>query len=372
MQGNPSDARKFAQEALSLSSRLSPTTTHRLLRTMLLARASLEPQLAARYDEELATLAQVGMRERPHDPEPRLTEVIADNFCARFEHALAMAERLLARLPSHPAVHYHAGWAALGAGQHKRSADAFRIAAVAMPLGATVVPRSIALFEAGAQTELAALLAATAADPSVQASPALHEVVRMQAAHALLTGDPEGALAHAFADLDWLRQRPATQSDKAGELAETVETLVRLGAGNRVRPYLTEILDREANTSLADAAVFGLAMAECASTRSRAETAESGLRRRTAGYLADTLAAFGFHQRGELAAENQALGAAAAQSSSPLLTAALVQNLRAQGREQDAVRLHEALRRELTRIHLRRKIQHPLLGIELAYAFRAR
>jgi hypothetical protein len=55
-----------------------------------------------------------------------------------------------------------------------------------------------------------------------------------------------------------------------------------------------------------------------------------------------------------------------------LLTAALVQNLRAQGREQDAVRLHEALRRELTRIHLRRKIQHPLLGIELAYAFRAR
>ena len=372
MQGNPSDARKFAQEALSLSSRLSPTTTHRLLRTMLLARASLEPQLAARYDEELATLAQVGMRERPHDPEPRLTEVIADNFCARFDHGLARAESLLTRLPSHPAVHYHAGWAALGAGQHKRSADAFRIAAAAMPIGATVVPRSIALFEAGAQTELVALLAATAADPSVQASAALHEVVRMQAAHALLTGDLQRALAHAFEDLDWLRQRPATQSDKAGELAETVETLVRLGAGNRIRPYLTEILDREANTSLADAAVFGLAMAECASTRTRAETAETGLRRRTAGFLADTLAAFGFHQRGELAAENQALGAAAAQSSSPLLTAALVQNLRTQGREQDAVRLHEAMRRELTRIHLRRKIQHPLLGIELAYAYLAR
>ncbi len=369
--GKPAEAKRTAEEALSLKSRLGPTTTHRLLRTLLLARATLEPQLASRYDEELATLAVVGMRERPFDPEPQLTAAIASNFLGRFEEARERLRSLGQRLPEHAAVHYHAGWAALGARQPAESAESFARAARSMPLQAIAVPRAIALHDLGAHDMLREYLAAMARDPAVRAGAALHEVLRMQTAHALLRSDRASAVAHAFEDLDWLAARPGTLEQRAGELAETAETLVRLGEGARLRPYLAAILDREANTPVADAAVFGLGLAECAAQKRRARSAEDNLRRRSAGYLADTLLAFGCLQEGQLGAENQALGAAAAQSSSPLVTAALVRNLRAQGREEDAARLLATMRRELTKIHLRRKLQHPLLGPELAYAWLA-
>lgn len=369
--GRPADARRIAEEALGLKSRLGPTTTHRLLRTLLLARATLEPQLASRYDEELATLAKVGMRERPFDPEPQLTAAIASNFLGRFEEARERLVLLSKRLPEHAAVHYHAGWAALGAGKPADSADAFARAARAMPLQAIAVPRAIALHDLGAHDMLQEYLAAMARDPAVRAGAALHEVLRMQTAHALLRLDRARAVTHAFEDLDWLAARPGSLEQRAGELAETAETLVRLGEGARLRPYLAAILDREANTPVADAAVFGLGLVECSVQKKRARSAEDNLRRRSASYLADTLLAFGCRQEGQLGAENQALGAAAAQSSSPLVTAALVQNLRAQGRDEDAARLLTTMRRELTKIHLRRKLQHPLLGPELAYAWLA-
>lgn len=371
MQGKADEARRLAQEALSLPQRLTPTTTHRLLRTLLLARAAAEPQLASKYDEELATLAEVGGRERPFDPEPSLTAAISLNFRARFDDARTALERLTARMPTHPAAQYHLGWAALGSGRAKESCAAFAVAARSMPPASTVVPRAIALYEAGFHDELATFLAEVAADPAVRDGAALHEIRRMQMSHALLRGDRDAAVKHAFADLDWLATRPATQEQRAGEFAEFAETLVRIGEGPRLRPYLTAILDRETNTALADAATFGLAMADCAAQRTRAPAAEDGLRRKSRGFWADALLAFGCKQQGQLAAENQALGAAAAQSSSPLLTAALAQNLRAQGRDEDAANLLAALRRELTRIHLRRKLQHPLLGPELAYAWLA-
>lgn len=372
MLGKPDEARRLAQEALSLTQRLSPTTTHRLLRTLLLARAAKEPQLATRYDEELATLASVGARERPFDPEPMLTAAIASNFLAKFEEARVALEGITARMPSHPAAQYHLGWAALGSGRAKESVSAFEAAARSMPAASTVVPRAIALHEAGMHEQLVGFLQDVAADPAVRDGVALHEILRMQASHALLRGDRDAAVTTAFLDLDWLAKRPATQQERAGEFAELAETLVRLGEGARLRPYLTAILDRETNTPLADAASFGLAMADCAAQRTRAQEAEDGLRRKSRGFWADALAAYGCRQQGQLAAENQALGAAAAQSSSPLVTAALAQNLRAQGRDEDADRLLAALRRELSRIHLRRKLQHPLLGPELAYAWLAR
>ncbi len=372
MQGDAAEAKRLAQEALSLTQRLSPTTTHRLLRTLLLARAATEPQLATRYDEELATLAQVGGRERPYDPEPQLTAAIAFNFLARFDAAREVLEQLTSRMPGHPAAQYHLGWAALGSGRAQDSANAFAAAARAMPMSATVVPRAIALHEAGLHAQLSTLLEDVAADPAIRDSSALHEIRRMQIAHALLRGDRDAAVAHAFEDLDWLATRPGMQEQRAGEFAEFAETLVRIGEGPRLRPYLTAILDHETNTALADAATFGLAMADCAAQRTRVPTAEDGLRRKSRGFWADALAAYGCKQQGQLAAEHQALGAAAAQSSSPLLTAALAENLRAQGRNEDAVNLLAALRRELSRIHLRRKLQHPLLGPELAFAWIAK
>jgi tetratricopeptide (TPR) repeat protein len=371
MRGDAAAARSAAQEALSLEQRLSPTTTHRLLRTLLLARAATEPQLATRYDQELSTLANVGEQERPFDPEPKLTKGIACNFLAKFEEAFACLEPLSRRMPRHPAVQYHLGWAALGSGRAVISATAFAAAARSMPQESTVVPRAIALHEAGMHEALVSFLEQVAAEPEVRDGTAIHEVRRMQTAHELLLGNREAAVQRAFEDLDWLSARPALLEQKAGELAELAETLVRIGEGKRLRPYLTAILDRETASALADAASFGLAMADCAATKTRAEAAEVGLRRKNKAFWADALTAYGCRQLGQLAAENQALGSAAAQSSSPLLTAALAENLRAQGREEEASNLLAALRRDLKNIHLRRKIQHPLLGPELAFAWLA-
>ena len=59
----------------------------------------------------------------------------------------------------------------------------------------------------------------------------------------------------------------------------------------------------------------------------------------------------------------------AQQSSSPLVKAALVRNLRATGQTVEATTLRDALRRELEAIDLRQRIRHPLLGPEYAMAW---
>lgn len=369
VQGRATEARSLAQEALALERRTSPTTTHRLLRTLLLARASLEPQLATRYDQEVWTLAVVGGRERPHDPEVRITAGVARNFLGQFEDAYRDLAPLAERLPRHASVHYHLGWAALGSGRGKEAAEAFAIAAHGLPARAIVVPRALALWTAGNHDELRRLLADVASDPAVRAGNALHEVLRMRAAHELLCDNTSTAVDLIFEDLDWLLAHPSILDQRAGELADVAETVVRLGHGQRLRPYLSSVLDREANTLLADASTYGLGLAEAASKRTRVTASEDNLRRRGAGFWADSLRAFGSSQLGELAAEQQALGAAATQSTSPLITAALVANLRSQGREEEAAKLRTAMRRELTEMHMRHKLVHPLLGPELAFAW---
>lgn len=371
MQGDAATALRLAQEALALPRRLGPTTTHRLLRTLLLARASLEPELASRYDEELETLGIVATRERPFDPEVRLTKGIAANFLAKFTEARDLLTALASRLPEHAGVAYHLGWAALGTGDGAASARAFANAAKTLPARAVVVPRALAMWSAGDHDALRSMLAEVAEDPAVRAGSAWHEITRMRAAHELLRGENEAAVALVCTDLQWLLEHPATLDQRAGEFADVAETMVRLGQGTRLRPYLLAILEHQANTLLADAATYGLGLAEAATDRNRVPATEDHLRRRGAAFWADSLRAFGCRQRGELGAENQALGAAATQSSSPLVKAALVQNLRAQGRPEDAATLHRAMQREFSVLHLRRKLEHPLLGPEFAYAYLA-
>lgn len=371
MQGDATSALRLAQEALALPRRLGPVTTHRLLRTLLLARASLEPELASRYDEELATLGIVATRERPFDPEVRLTAGIAANFLARFADAREVLGPLEVRLPEHAGVAYHLGWAALGTGDGALAARAFANAARVLPARAVVVPRALAMWSAGDHEGLRRMLAEVADDPAVRSGTAWHEITRMRAAHELLRGENEAAVALVCADLKWLLDHPATLDQRAGEFADVAETLVRLGQGTRLRPYLLAILEHQANTLLADAATYGLGLAEAAGDRNRVPSTEDHLRRRGAAFWAESLRAFGCRQRGELGAENQALGSAATQSSSPLVKAALVQNLRAQGRPEDAAALHRAMQREFSVLHLRHKLEHPLLGPEFAYAYLA-
>ncbi|MGE3171247.1 MAG: tetratricopeptide repeat protein [Planctomycetota bacterium] len=369
--GDAERARDLAQEALALTARLGPTTTHRLLRTLLLAQASLQPSLAHRFDQELWRLAEVADRERPHDPEVRYTAGIALNFLGRFADAQAVLTQLTQRLPDHAGAAYHLGWAALGNGDPDVARAAFERAAVALPQNATVVPLAMSRYEAGDHDELRAWLADLAGEPAVRGSTAFHEVLRMQAAHELLCGDAAAAVECMFEDIAWLLAHPRVLELRSAELADTAETLVRLGHGARLRPLLTQVLDRWPQTMVADAASYALGLVDASARDDRRPSVEDGLLRRGRTFWGESLAAFGHHRRGELAAEQQALGRAAQQSSNPLLKAALVANLRALGRTAEAEQLRATLREEMTRIDLRRRSQHPLLGPELAFAWLA-
>ncbi len=371
MAGAADDARRLAEEALGLTDRRGPTTTHRLLRTLLLTRASADPQLAGRFDQELLTLAQVGARERPHDPEPRFTLGVARNFLGQFAAAQPVLAELAQRLPDHSGVLYHLGWAALGNGDARTARAAFDQVAASLPARTTFVPRALARFGMGDHEGLRTLLNGMADELLARDDAAVHEVRRMQAAHELLTGADQAAVEVILRDLTWLIAHPRTLEMRAGELADAATVLVQLGAGERLRPHLASIARLWPDTLLADAATYGAGLVDAATGRCRATALEDVLNRRGRGFWADALAAFGHHQLGELTAEQDSLGQAVRESTNPLVKAALIENLRAVGRADEAATLRAALHRELVVVDLRRRSQSPLLGPELALAWRA-
>ena len=371
MLGAADEARRLAEEALQWTERRSPTTTHRLLRTLLLSRASLEPQLAGKYDQELWTLAQVAMRERPHDPEVRFTAGVALNFLGRFDEALPRLQELEQRLGAHTGTLYHLGWAALGAGDAATARDAFDRAARSLPIRATVVPRALARFAAGDREDLRLFLATVAQDPQVRSGAALHEIRRMQAANELLAGDGARAAEHILADVAWLQANPSVLELRAGELADMALVLVRLGEGERLRPLLDPIAAQWPDTIVADAATYAAGLVEATATKARATTIEAALERRGRPFWSSSLAAFGLRQQGERAAEGEALARASQHAANPLLKAMLIENLAATGRSDQARALRDALHRELAVVDLRRRSQSPLLAPEYAMAWLA-
>lgn len=372
-QGHGQEAVRIAREALQLTDRLLPATAHRLMRTLLLARASTQPERTAPFDEELRTLGEVGRRERPHDPEPLLTAGLAANFLGEFDAARAVLAPLAQRLPGRATVHYHLGWAELGCGDGRAAFAAFERAARDLPLFTTVVPRALSLFAAGEHEQLVRLLDEVAAEPAVRGGAALHEVRRMQAAHALLCDDPGRAADLILADLTWMLERPSMLRGRAGELASAGEVLVRIGRGADLEPILASIerLDTglALDPALGEVTAYLVGLSEAAGTGRRAVRVEDALRQRGATVWEHALCAFGHRQQGELADERAALTRAAQQSSSPLVKAALVRNLRAAGHTAEAEALRDALRRELERVDLRRRSQHPLLSPEHALAW---
>ena len=72
VRGELAAAERTAREALGYEERLLPTTRLRLARTLLLARASLQPATAEERDRDLLQLGLTAQRERPHDPEATL------------------------------------------------------------------------------------------------------------------------------------------------------------------------------------------------------------------------------------------------------------------------------------------------------------
>lgn len=370
LRGDADAARKLAEEGLAYPLRLSPATAHRLARALLLARSSLYPGQAAARDRELLLLGDVAGRERPFDPQVQFTRAVALDFLERFDEAVPLLRRLAQRLPHNALVGYHLGWAELAAGDAAAAVQALQEAAVVLPRANTVLPRALALYAAGDHARLDDFLQELVEAALPQPDPAVHELRRMQAAHALLTERPQRAGDIMLTDLAWLLQRPSLLQQRAGEIADAGEVLVRLGRVKDLSAPLQALAGMRPNGALADALAFLTGLQQVALSGHRAEAIEAALAKSGGvDVWSCVLRAVGHRATGELLDEYSALVQASKLSDSPLIKAALVRSLRATGRIAEAVALRQAMRREMLAVHLRQPMQHPLLGPELALAF---
>ncbi len=367
LRGELAAAERIAREALGYGNRLLPTTQHRLARTMLLARASQSPDRATEHDRELATLGAVAHRERPHDPQPEFSLALADNFLGDFAASCARLTALAPRLPDQPIVAYHLGWAHLGAGQAAAAAPWFERAAARLPAGWLLLPRSIALYECGRHDELSTLLQRQRDDDSAESLALRYDVLRMQAAHALLRGDGPAARELLLATMRWLLKNPLVLAKRAGEFAETGEVLVRLGGAAELPSLLAAVQQQHTGKPVADACSYvdGLARTSAGGGPVAAEANLGG----GDNAWAARLAAWRHEVRGEVADMQAELARATRLSSSPMTTALLAQALRTSARMAEAEQLGATLRAEMRTFRLREPCRHPLLGPELAFAF---
>ncbi|MFK7743021.1 MAG: hypothetical protein AB8H80_22095 [Planctomycetota bacterium] len=365
-------AERTCREALKYEQRMSPNVQHRLLRTLLQARTAREPDRGKGLDRELKTLARVGQRERPYDDEPLWTEALAHNFAGEFASASEDLELLRRRYRERPFLTYHLGWANLGLGNAGAAATYFDEAALRLPSAWVLLPRAIALFEAERHDDLTDMLERAfeqLARDSTADDMLGHQLLRMQAAHALLLGDRDAARRLMLRDMTWLLQHPLMLETRAGELAETGAVLVRLGSSDRLPPLLAAVQKAHPGSPVADAAAFVAGLHTVRTSGLEADATIDMLERDGDTPWGQRLRAFVHERRGEVGDMQTALGRAARLSSSPMTTALLAHSLVAVGKERDAERLRETLRRELLDVHLRRPCRHPVFGPELAFAF---
>ncbi len=370
LRGHPGIAERIAAEALSFTTRLAPHRQHRLARTLLLARASQRPENAPGHDRELRDLGRVFQRERPHDPQALLTLGLAENFLGDFAAALPHLQAFVALEPDHPLGHYHLGWTRLALGDNAAAVSEFDLAALRLPAAALIVPRSIALYGAGQHERLRQLHDQLNTELLERDSLQLHDLRRMQAAHALLQHDDETAVRLLREDFTWLVSHPSALDERAGEFAEAGLVLARLGGARILPPILATLQQQRPGTALADAISFLGGVVTVAETNQRAEAVERQLSRGGDSVFSLLLQALCHERRGELGDQYTALARAARMNDSPLTKMLLARSLASMGRQPESEQLLAALRAEMLRIHLRQRAQHPLLGPELAYAFR--
>jgi len=370
LRADPAAARTIAEEALTYGRRLSAPTMQRLARSLLLARASLHADTANARDRELLQLGETTLRERPFDPQAALTFAIAANFLDRFDDAAARLRPLARRLPRNGMVAYHLGWAELALGNAAVARTAFERAAVTLPPAATALGRALALYDSGEHEQLHAFLDGLLAEAMVRDGMEVHDLRRLQSAHAILRGKVDEAVVVLLTDLAWLRQRPSLLQDRVGDFVDQGQAIVLLGHAADLQPHLDALADLRPTGALADAAAFLHGLCSVAGSGDRARAVETTLAR-DGGMLAWSLQlrAYGHRLRGELLDEYSALSQAARSSDSPLLQAALVRSLRAMGRAPEADLLRAAMQREMRNLHLRSRLHHPLLGPEWALAY---
>jgi len=367
--GEAAAAERLCREALGYRNRLQPRTEHRLARTMLLARASLQPEASGQYDAELLALAMAIRRERPFDPQGPWTAAVAHNYRGEFAEAVALLRPLRQRHPEHPLLAYHCGWACLGSGAASEACQHFDAAALRLPLAWVLVPQSLARHASGAHELLAQHLRDLVAEQADSPAPLVHHLRRMQAAHALLRGDTAVAARAMLDDLQWLATHALLAGTRLGELAEQGEVLVRLGKAAELQPILAVLQAQHQGTGVAEICAYIGGLSQVALRQRRLSQLEEQLDRGSEHAFGLRLAAFAHELAGEIGDRHTALARAARLSDSPLTKALLAQSLRQIGETAAATQLRDTLRRELLTLNLRGRQQHPLLGPELAYAF---
>ena len=369
--GQAKEATTVARAALALEDRLAPTTQHRLARTMLLARATVRTTDAGTpADRNLLQLADVTMAERPFDPEPVFSKALALNLQGRYGESTPLLEALAKRWPKHPGVAYHRTFAALATGRHETAIQSIEGAFDRLPAHSRVLPRALALFHAERHDELRGFLAELSASNPVRNSAQLHEVRRMQVAHAILTGDSEAATRAALTDLEWIRRRPSRLNRFAADVAELGEVLVRLDRAADLRVPLRAFEELGNPPELfSQVLVYLGGLVDVAATRKRATAAEAHLRKADQQVWSSALKAAAHRRRGELMEELQERVFEFSSTDDPLLRASLAHALRSAGEEEDAGRVVEQLRQRLLGFRLHRLREHPLLSPGAALAF---
>jgi hypothetical protein len=368
--GEPEVAERLCREALAYQGRLGPRTQHRLARTLLLAQSSQRPERAQQFDADLNLLGEVAQRERPHDPQCALTRAIACNYRRDFAAARTLLEPLAQRLPNQALPAYHLGWACLGTNAAAAALGWFDAAALRLPPLWLVVPRALARWGAGQHDALRADLERLLADPDLGGGANAHHLRRIQAAHALLLGQTGAAIAVLRLDLEWQAAHPQFLALRAGEFAEQGEVLVRLDQGRELEPLLAAVQAQLPGSPAADAAAYLGGLLQIRAAKQRLPRLEAQLGRGGDSPFGLRLAAFAHELRGELADRHLALARAARLADTTLTKALLAQSLAATGSLNEGRLLRDTLRAEMLAVDLRGRQQHPLLGPELAFAFR--
>ncbi|MCB9878631.1 MAG: hypothetical protein H6835_13620 [Planctomycetes bacterium] len=369
--GDAEQAQRICREAIGYEQRTSPDTLHRLGRTLLLARAALQPAAAPACDRELLHLADVAAAERPFDDEPLWTRALSLDLQGDFAAARPTLELLHEHWPSRADVRYHLGWACLAGGEPAVAAEHLAAAARGLPGSWVLLPRAIALYEAGRHEQLEQLFDETLDEFARDEGDVLHhEVRRMRAAHALLRGDGDAARTHLVADLRWLLAHPQQLEARPGEFAEQGEVLVRLGGAQDLTALLAAVQRRHVTSAVADACAFVAGLDEVRRVGTDQVALAQQLARGGDSAWSARLLAFQHERRGEVGDMQVELARAARLSESPMTKALLAKSLIAVGKVAEGELLRGTLRREMGTLRMRETCQHPLFGPELAFAWR--
>jgi tetratricopeptide (TPR) repeat protein len=372
--GRADRAAAIASETLaSLPGRLSPTTAHKLARIALLARASRgAPDAGQNADTELLALGDAARRDRPHDPHGRYTRALALAFLGRFAESLPSYRALEARWPRIGWVGYHRAFAELACGDAEAALDAIERAARRLPSTRTVLPMTLALWASERHDELDRYLTRLADAGAAGGPDTRHEILRIQASHAILTGRTDRAAELLLADLEWMRQRPSRFEALAMHLVEAGEALVHLGHTRELGVRLAALHEIQVDApSFRDALVYLSGLLLARETRTRPETALATLTQKQQTTWVCVLEAAVHHERGELVEEARQLATAIRITDSALVRVRFAAALRTMGRGDDADRLLADLREQLLAIRLRRPLDHALLNPAHAVALLA-